>query len=106
VAELVAELISGGVSNTPLKAWTKGHEREIDQAFLADQDGKDLSHWLYNGVGTPEKPGDLGYWVGYRIARAFYRKAPDKRVALMTLLDLKDPKAVLADSGRAPGDVD
>jgi hypothetical protein len=23
--------------------------------------------WLNNGPGMPEKPGDLGYWVGYRI---------------------------------------
>jgi hypothetical protein len=55
---------------------------------------------------TPEKPGDLGYWVGYRIAKAYYLKATDKRLALKTLLELKDPKAILADSGWTPGDRD
>jgi hypothetical protein len=105
-AELIAELVSGQVSNIHLQQWTRGREREIDAQFLAEQDSKDLSHWLYNGVGTPEKPGDLGYWVGYRIAKAYYLEAPDKRLALKTLLELKDPKAILAGSGWTPGDPD
>lgn len=105
-AELIAQLISGQISNVHLPAWTKGREREIDEAFLAEQDSQDLSHWLYNGVGTPQKPGDLGYWVGYRITHAYYSKAKDKRAALKTLLELKDPKAILAASGWKPGDVD
>jgi hypothetical protein len=104
-AELIAELISGQVSNIHLKSWTRGHEREIDAAFLAEQDSTDLSHWLYNGLGTPEKPGDLGYWVGYRIAKAYYLKAADKHAAFKTLLELKDPKAILADSNWKPGSV-
>jgi hypothetical protein len=103
-AELIAQLISGQVSNAHLQRWTRGRERQIDEAFLAEQDSKDLSHWLYNGVGTPRKPGDLGYWVGYRIARAYYDHAKDKRAALMTLLALNDPKAILAASGWKPGD--
>jgi hypothetical protein len=103
-AELIDDLVSGQVSNVHLQRWTKGREREIDEQFLAEQDSKDLSHWLYNGPGTPEKPGDLGYWVGYRIAKAYYLKASDKRLALKTLLELKDPKAILADSGWVSGD--
>jgi len=103
VAELVAQLTSGQVSNVHLQKWTAGREKEIDQRFLDDANKKDVSAWLYNGVGTPEKPGDLGYWVGYRIAKAYYDKAADKRVALRTLLDLKDPEAILNDSGWKPG---
>lgn len=99
VAELMGELTSGQVSNVHLQAWTAGRVKEIDARFLADADSRDLSAWLYNGVGSPDRPGDLGYWVGYRIARAYYDRAPDKRVALRTLLDLKDPKAILAASG-------
>lgn len=103
VAELIARLTSGQVSNVHLQRWTAGHVKEIDQRFLDDANKKDVSAWLYNGVGTPEKPGDLGYWVGYRIAKAFYDKAPNKRVALRTLLDLKDPAAILTESGWKPG---
>lgn len=69
---------------------------------LADTDKKDISAWLYDGVGTPDCPGDLGYCVGYRIAKAYYETASNKRAALRTLLDLKDPKAILAESGWQP----
>lgn len=102
-AELIAELTSGEVSEVYLQRWTQGHERQIGEAFLAEQDSTDLKPWLYNGVGTPEKPGDLGYWVGYCIAKDYYDRARDKRAALKTLLELKDPKGILADSGWKPG---
>ena len=52
---------------------------------------------------TPEKPGDLGYWVGYRIAKAYYQRASDKRAALREILEMTDPKALLAKSGWHPG---
>lgn len=105
VAELVGELISGETGNVHLQKWTVGHVDEIDARFLADADKKDISGWLYNGVGTPEHPGDLGYWVGYRIAKAYYDKAENKRAALRTLLELKDPKAILAASGWRSGQI-
>jgi hypothetical protein len=100
-AEFAAELISGSVSSTDLKEITKGHEKEIETAFVADEDKTDLSKWLYNGTLT--KSGDLGYWVGYRIVKAYYENASDKRSALREILDMKDPKALLAKSGWYPG---
>lgn len=103
-AELIAELTSGEASQSYLQRWTRGREREIGQAFLVDEDSADLKPWLYNGVGTPQKPGDLGYWVGYCIAKDYYRRAHNKRAALKTLLELRDPKRILADSGWKPGD--
>jgi hypothetical protein len=102
-AELIAELTSGEASESHLQRWTKGREREIGEAFLADVDSQDLKPWLYNGVGTPEKPGDLGYWVGYSITKSYYSHAKDKRAATKTLLELKDPNAILAHSGWKPG---
>lgn len=57
--------------------------------------------WLYGGEGTP---GDLGYWVGYRIASAYHGRARDKRAALRTLLEQKDSARILAERGWKPGD--
>ena len=87
-AEFVAELTSGDVSYGHMKTWTRGKECAIEQAFAKDMSGTDTSHWLYNGFGTPERPGDLGYWVGYRIAKAYYAQATDKRQAIADLLDI------------------
>lgn len=100
-AEFVAELTAGDVSYSHFRASTAGREKEIETAFVSDQDKTALSDWLYNG--TPEKPGDLGYWVGYRIVKAYYLHATDKRQALREILEMTDPRALLAQSGWYPG---
>ena len=102
-AEFIAELTSGSVSNTQLPVWTKGREKEIETAFAADEDKTDMSNWLYNDHGTPEKPGDLGYWVGYRIVKSYYQHAPDKRAALRDIIQVRNARAFLAGSGWYPG---
>jgi hypothetical protein len=102
-AEFVAELISGQVGYAQFATLTKGRESEVETAFVADEDKKDLSKWLDNGWGTREWPGDLGYWVGYRIVKSYYRRAADKRQALREILQMSDPKAFLAKSGWRPG---
>jgi len=68
---------------------------------VADEDKADLSDWLYNG--TLERPGDRGYWVGYRIVKSYYEHATDKRQAFREILQMSDPKAFLAKSRWYPG---
>ena len=58
---------------------------------------------MYNGPGDAAHPGDLGYWVGYRIVKAYYARARDKHAALKAIFAMKDPKAFLAESGWRPG---
>lgn len=101
-ADFIAQLISGRTSNPQLHEWTRGHEAEIEQRFARAMYGRDLSGWLYNGVGTAEAPGDLGYWVGYRIVRAYYERAADKRRAIYDILKSTDARAFLRDSGWRP----
>lgn len=100
-AEFATELISGKVAYSHLASLVAGREIEIETVFLGDKGKTDLSGWLGNG--TPEKPGDFGYWVGYRIAKAYYRQAPDKRQAFREILEMKDAEAFLAASGWHPG---
>lgn len=100
-AEFVAELISGNVAYSHFEALTRGREAEIETAFEADMDKTDISAWLDNS--SVDKPGDLGYWVGYRIVKAYYQHAADKRQALREILRMPDPEAFLADSGWYPG---
>jgi hypothetical protein len=100
-AEFVAEQISGEVAYSQFSESTKGREKEIETEFVPDEDKTDISKWLYNS--TLEKPGDLGYWVGYRIVKSYYQHAPDKQVAFREILQMTDPKAFLAKSGWYPG---
>jgi hypothetical protein len=100
-AEFTAEMISGEISYSQLGESTRGREREIETAFVPDEYKTDISKWLYNS--TLEKPGDLGYWVGYRIVKSYYQHAPDKTQAFREILQMTDPKAFLAKSAWYPG---
>jgi len=102
-AEFVAELTAGGVGNGRHAGWTKGREAEIENAFVRDMDGTDLSAWMYNYQAGSDQPYDLGYWVGYRIARAYYQRHRDHAAALQAILHVDDPHAFLKDSGWTPG---
>lgn len=102
-AEFVAELVSGGVGNVRHAEWTHGREAEIETAFLDDMHSTDLSAWTDNYREGSDEPYDLGYWVGYRIVKAYYQRAGDKRAALARILEMDDPEAFLAASGWRPG---
>lgn len=103
-AEFVAEQISGSVAYTHLHRWTVGREAAVERDFLAEKDSKaNDSRWVYNQLGTQDWPGDLGYWVGYRIVKSYYNRAPDKAAALKAIIEMRDPAAFLAESGWTPG---
>ena len=103
-AEFIGELISGSVSYKHLAPAVKGREKQFETAFLADLDKPTLgSAWLYNHPGTPEHPADMGYWIGYRITKAYYLNAKDKRRALRDIIEMRDPKTFLEKSGWEPG---
>lgn len=55
-ANFVGELISGGIVYSYAEQ-TKGREREIEAAFVPDEDKTDTSKWLYNS--TMDKQGRL-----------------------------------------------
>jgi uncharacterized protein YjaZ len=101
VAELVSELTSGLAGQSHFPALTKGREKDVETAFLSDRNKTELSAWFDNS--TIEKPGDLGYWVGHRIAKSYYQRAPDKDQAVRELLQMTDADVFLAKSGWYPG---
>jgi len=101
IAEFVGELISGETTFAHFDELTAGRERAIEAEFLEAADGTDVSDWMFDG--TLETPGDLGYWVGYRIAKAYYAQAEDKDAAVRTMLDMTDATAFLEQSGWYPG---
>ncbi len=97
-ADFIAELISGGNINDHLHKYANARERELWTEFQQEMNGKDLSKWLYQGDRIKDRPADLGYWMGYRICEAYYRRATDKKQALREILEIKDFEAFLAAS--------
>jgi hypothetical protein len=100
-AEFIAELTSGKTGYAHFAALTQGRERQIETAFAADVDRTDLSRWVDNS--TMEQGNDLGYWVGYRIVKAYYQRMSDKQRAVREILEMSDAQAFLAKSGWHPG---
>lgn len=101
VAEFVGELISGGASNEAVHLAARGRELEIEEKFAAELHQRDLSAWFDNTTATDF--GQLGYWVGYRIAKTYYLNAADRQAAIRDMIRMTDTADFLAKSGWRPG---
>jgi uncharacterized protein YjaZ len=97
--DFIGELVSGQNINERLKDYARTHDAEIWRDFKAEMDKPDFSNWIYNGSRSKDKPGDLGYYVGYLISRAYYQKAIDKKQAVRDILNIKDIKQFYEASG-------
>lgn len=100
-ADFVAELVTGQNINDHVHAWANPREHEVWQEFQAAMDGREFGRWFGNS-GEAGRPPDLGYYVGYRIAKALYDRSPDKRRAIGEILRGTDVQALLAASGYSP----
>jgi hypothetical protein len=89
-ADFIGELISGGNINKHLHDYGNPREKQIWLEFSQDMDNSDFSKWLYNGSNSKDRPADLGYYVGYKIAEAYYDHAADKRQAIREILTITD----------------
>lgn len=99
-ADFVGELVSGGNINVQAYEYGIAHEAELWAEFQAEMNGSVVSRWLYNQGSPPAgRPGDLGYFIGYRIAQAYYDRATDKAAALREIIRASNATAFLAASG-------
>ncbi|MDO7850043.1 gliding motility protein GldB-related protein [Hymenobacter convexus] len=99
MADFVAELVTGHITNARLHPYGNAHEKQLWADFQKEMLGTNPDNWMANGnQETPEKPCDLGYYVGYRIVQAYYKQATDKKQALADILSIRDAKAFLARS--------
>ena len=97
-AHFVGELISGGEINSHLHAYGDAHEADLWVEFRKAIDKDDNSHWLYQGDKSKDRPADLGYYMGYRIAESYYQHAADKKKAVHDILTARDFNAFLGES--------
>ena len=100
-ADFLAELVTGVVAAPGRDAYGDAHEREIWHDFVNDMHSKDYSLWIYNGRNTAlgNRPSDLGYYVGYRITKAYYDRAANKSAAIHNILSIRDFDQFLHESG-------
>ena len=109
IADFVSELAVGPwAAHTPRQIYGRAHEHDVWVDFQDEMEiasDSIIRMWMYNGMVPPDKNHgaiDIGYWVGYRIAGAYYARAKDKRAAVRELLELRDAEAILRARGYAP----
>ena len=98
VCDFIPDLLFGRNANPVQFAYGEAHECSLWREFLADapHTKTHIYDWIYQGDASKDRPADLGYYVGYKIAAAYYARATDKRKALRTLIDFRRAKKILA----------
>jgi Domain of unknown function (DUF4932)/Predicted Zn-dependent protease (DUF2268) len=101
-ADFLCELVTGTHANQDIYQYGNAHEHELWNEFKTRMDKADWGGWLYYQR-DKSIPKDLGYWMGYKITKAYYDKAADKSKAIKEMLTIQDFKKFLADSGYVGG---
>jgi hypothetical protein len=96
-ADFLAELISGRHINQHVHDFANPREAELWAEFKQRMHSKDYSGWLYSN--TPGRPNDLGYWMDYKITKAYYQKQPNKQEAVYNIFHIRNFDAFLEESG-------
>lgn len=85
--DFVAEMATGKPLNTPYRNYGERHLDSVKSAFKEDMFTYDRANWLYN-VSKKGEAGDLGYFVGYAICKAYYEQSADKEQAIVDIIEL------------------
>ena len=104
ICDFIGEMVAGKQINRVAHEYGDKHEKELWNELKANLCSSDMSKWLYNGQSAKDRPGDLGYYMGYRIAKAYYEQATDKRQAIVDMVELTLPMEFLQKSKYSPAD--
>jgi hypothetical protein len=93
--DFITDLVVKAELQHAFLVYGRKHEKHLKERFGKEMFATDFSKWLYNGS-TTETVGDLGYFMGYAICKAYYNKARDKKKAIAEIieLDYADTEAV------------
>jgi hypothetical protein len=97
-ADFVCELVTDSHPDTALRQYGNNHEPELWLEFSQKMNGTDWTPWLYY-TKDDRRPKDLGYWMGYKIAKAYYDKIDNKEKAIYDILNIRDFDDFLVKSG-------
>lgn len=103
MADFMASLALGDSSyrSASYQVYGRANEARLKREFQRSLVRKeDSSTWLYSWGRTDNHgAADLGYFIGFRICEAYYRKARDKQAALGRLVRAQDARRILHESG-------
>lgn len=88
VAEFLGEKSSGLTSTTPAIHYGKTNDAAIQEVFIKDMFAMNESFWLWSSARNQFNHRDLGYYIGYTIAKKYYEQAKDKQQAIQEMIEL------------------
>ena len=94
--DFITELVLKRRLTNSYLIYGRKNEKTLKQQFKKEMLAEDFSNWLYNGA-TSKTMGDLGYFMGYAICKAYYQHSNNKRVAIKDIIGLNysDQAAVM-----------
>jgi hypothetical protein len=99
IAEFVAELVTGRVTQPRAKEYFDRNKRQLWTEFQGLLCSTENGDWVGARTRDPSRPRSLGYAIGAEIARMYYQAAPNKSEALKTLVSSDDYAAIFLASG-------
>lgn len=100
-ADFVTHLILDKFLNQQQLAYGNSREKQLWNQFRKKMHQQNFTGWLYNGNTSIDRPADLGYYIGFRIAEYYYNHTADKQQALRDIIEMKNGKDFLEKSGYA-----
>lgn len=91
ICDFIGELISGSQINKVAQEYGDKHEKELWTELKNELCNQSNANWLYNHKSVKDKPADLGYYMGYKIAEEYYKNAKDKKQAITDIIEMDDP---------------
>lgn len=85
--DFIAELINGKKHED---GYGEKNEARLWTEFKNELCNQNTGNWLYNGSTVKDKPGDLGYFIGYAICKEYYENTADKKQAVVDIIGMTD----------------
>lgn len=99
VADYLTYIITGKYTNPDVYAYGYTHEQAIWKKFSTEMNGINTDDWLFNTYNSSTGyPGNLGYFIGFRICEQFYQHFPDNKAVIKAMLEIKDFNQFLKES--------
>lgn len=100
VADFITYLLLEKYTDPVVYAYGYEHEDKLWKLFQTQIDSEESDDWLFNSYNHKTGiPGNMGYFIGFRICESFYNRATDKVAAVRQMLQVQDFKRFLEESG-------
>jgi hypothetical protein len=98
-ADFITYLILGKYTNPDVFDFGFANEQKLWKQFEMEMLTENTDDWLFNTY-NPDTgyPGNLGYFIGFRICESYYNQATDKQRAIKEMLEIQDFERFLKES--------